>query len=134
MLKKILLIVGLFVSSLMADFTTLSTAQVQEAIKKGVVIIDIRRPDEYKQYGIIKGSHKLTFFDGQGKYNIEQWMDKFTKIVTNKNQPFILVCAHSNRTKVVGKFLNEQVKYKNVNELEGGIIYGWINKGLKTIY
>ena len=132
MLKKILLI-SLFVSSLMADFTTLTTAQVQKAIKKGVVIIDIRRVDEYKQYGTIKGSHKLTFFDGRGKYNIEKWMGKFTKIVKDKNQPFILVCAHSNRTKVVGKFLNEQAKYKNVNELDGGINYGWIDKGLKTV-
>ena len=132
MLKKILLI-SLFVSSLMADFTTLTTAQVQEAIKKGVVVIDIRRVDEYKQYGTIKGSYKLTFFDGRGKYDIEKWMGKFTKIVKDKNQPFILVCAHSNRTKVVGKFLNEQAKYKNVHELDGGINYGWIDKGLKTV-
>ncbi|MEA2019694.1 MAG: rhodanese-like domain-containing protein [Campylobacterota bacterium] len=132
MLKKILLL-SLFISSLMADFTTLTTAQVQEAIKNGVVLIDIRRDDEFKDRGIIKGSHKLTFFDGKGAYNIEKWMDKFTKIVTTQNQPFILVCAHANRTKVVGKFLNEQAKYKNVQELEGGINYGWIDKGLKTV-
>ena len=132
MYKKLLLL-ALFISSLMADFTTLTTKQVQEAIKKGVVVIDIRRVDEYKQYGIIKGSHKLTFFDGKGAYNIEKWMSKFRKIVTSKKQPFILVCAHSNRTKVVGKFLNEQSKYKNVQELDGGINYGWIDKGLKTV-
>ena len=132
MLKKILL-VSLFIGSLMADFTTLTTKQVQNAIKHGVVVIDIRTLDEYKEYGTIKGSHKLTFFDEKGAYNIEKWMNNFTKIVTTQDQPFILVCAHANRSKVVGKFLNEQVKYKNVQELQGGINYGWIDKGLKTV-
>ena len=131
MLKNILL-VSLFVGSLMADFTTLTTKQVQEALKNGVTVIDIRRVDEYKEYGIIKGSHKLTFFDGKGAYDVQKWMNSFTKIVTTQEQPFILVCAHANRTKVVGKFLNEQAKYKNVQELEGGINYG-IDKGLKTV-
>jgi len=132
MLKTILL-VFIMSSSLMAEFTTLTTKQVQEAIKKGVVVIDIRRDDEWKQYGIIEGSHKLTFFDGRNAYNIEKWMGQFTKIVKDQKQPFILVCAHANRTKVVGKFLSEQAKYTNVQELDGGINYGWLDKGLKTI-
>ncbi len=133
MLKKIFIIVFISMSYLHADFTTLSTKQVQEAIKKGIEVIDIRRIDEYKEYGTIEGSHKLTFFDGNGKYNIEEWLAKFSKIVKSKDQPFILVCAHANRTKVVGKFLSGQIKYKNVQELKGGINYGWIDKGLKTV-
>ena len=132
MFKKILLSIVL-ASSLMADFTTLSTVQVQEALKNGVTVIDIRWVDEWNQYGIIKGSHKLTFFDGQGKYDIQKWMDSFVKIIKDTDQPFILVCAHANRTKIVGKFLTEQAKYKNVQELDGGINYGWIDKGLKTV-
>jgi len=133
MLKRIIILILVSISYLHADFTTLTTTQVQEAIKKGTVLIDIRRVDEYKQYGIIKGSHKLTFFDGNGQYNLDKWMNDFTKIVKNKEQPFILVCAHANRTKVIGKFLSDQAKYKNVQELEGGINYGWLDKGNKTI-
>jgi rhodanese-related sulfurtransferase len=133
MFKKIILGIYMLGTTLLADFTTLSTVQVQEAMKKGVPIIDIRRKGEFKQYGIIKGSHKLTFFDNRGAYDVDKWMAKFTKIVKTKEQPFILVCAHANRTKVIGKFLNENEKYKNVQELEGGINYGWIDKGLKTV-
>jgi len=132
-MQKIILSLILFTSILYADFTTLTTAQVQESLKKGITIIDIRRADEYKKYGTIKNSHKLTFFDSHGNYNTDKWMAKFIKIVTTKEQPFILVCAHANRTKVIGKFLNEQAKYKNVYELDGGINYGWLDKGLKTI-
>ncbi len=133
MIKNIILISLLCISSLFADFTTLSTQEVQKSIKAGVVVIDIRRAGEFSRYGVIKGSHKLTFFDNTGAYDAQKWLDKFVKIVTSKEQPFILVCAHANRTKVVGKFLNEEVKYKNVQELDGGINYGWIDKGLKTV-
>jgi rhodanese-related sulfurtransferase len=43
-----------------------------------------------------------------------------------------LVCAHANRSKTVGKFLNAKTGYKNIFELAGGINYGWIDKGLST--
>jgi len=133
MLKKLVFIGMIFVSSLFADFSTLTTQQVKDAMKNGVQVIDIRRVDEFKQYGIIKGSHKLTFFDSRGKYNIDKWMKEFTKIVKTKDQPFILLCAHANRSKVVAKFLADQAGYTNVNELKGGIMYGWIDKGNPTV-
>jgi len=109
-----------------------STTQVQEAMTRNVPIIDIRRLDEWKKYGTIKGSHKLSFFDSKGKYNINKWMYDFNKIVTDKNQEFILVCAHANRTKVVINFLQE-TGYTNAHDLKGGINYGWIDKGLTTV-
>jgi len=132
MIKKILFTL-LFSTLLFANFTSMSSIQVQEAIKKGVAVIDIRRADEWKQYGIIDGSYKITFFDEKGGYDGAKWMKQFTKIVKTKDQPFILVCAHANRSKVVGKMLFQQLGYKNVYELEGGINYGWIDKGLKTV-
>jgi len=116
-----------------ADFTSLSANAVQQEIQEGTVVIDIRREDEWKYYGIIEGSHKLTFFDEKGEYDINKWMEQFIKIVKDKNQKFILVCAHANRTKTVGQFLASELSYKNVYELHGGINYGWIDKGLKTV-
>ena len=133
MIKNLILSMMIFTTSLFADFTTLSTKQVQDAIKNGVTMIDIRRVDEWKKYGTIKGSHRLTFFDNNGKYDINGWMSEFVKIVKDKNQPFILVCAHANRTKAVGQMLAQQLRYKHVQELDGGINYGWIDKGLKTV-
>lgn len=115
-----------------ADFKTLSTEQFQTQQKAGVAIIDIRRLDEYQKYGIIANSHKLTFFDKNGKYNTQKWLSDLAKIVPTKDTPFILVCAHANRTKTVGRFLSNKVGYKTVQELSGGIIDGWIAKGLAT--
>ena len=132
MLKKILLLLVL-TNILFADFKTISTEEVQQEIKNGTVLIDIRRDNEWKEYGIIKGSHKITFFDDKGQYDVNKWMEQFIKIVKNKEQKFILVCAHANRTKTVGAFLSSQLNYKNVFELDGGIKHGWINKGLKIV-
>ncbi len=117
----------------MADFKTISTSDVEQIVKDSkIAIIDIRRDDEYKRYGVIKGSHKLTFFDNRGAYDPDKWMAKFTKIVKTKDTPFVLVCAHANRTKAVGKFLSDN-GYTKVQELDGGINYGWIDKGKTTV-
>lgn len=132
-MSKCIFLILLLGNIMFADFKTLSTQEVQEEIKKGTVLIDIRREDEWNHYGIIEGSHKLTFFDGYGKYDINKWMEEFIKIVKNKQQKFILVCAHANRTKTVGNFLKTELHYENVYELDGGINYGWIDKGLDTV-
>lgn len=98
-----------------------------------MAIIDVRRADEWRLTGVIENSEKITFFDADGSYDIEKFMDSFTKVVTSKEQPFILVCAHANRTKSIGELLGLQLKYTNVYELDGGINYGWIDKGLPTV-
>ena len=114
-------------------FKSLTTEEFLDKQKEDVAIIDIRREDEWKLTGIIEKSYKITFFDATGSYNIEEFMEQFTKIVTTKAQPFILVCAHANRTKSIGELLGLQYRYENVYELDGGINYGWIDKGLKTV-
>jgi rhodanese-related sulfurtransferase len=96
-------------------------------------IIDVRREDEWRLYGVIEKSEKITFFEADGSYDLEKFMEKFTKVVTDKEQPFILVCAHANRTKSIGELLGLQLEYKNVYELDGGINYGWIDQGLVTV-
>lgn len=114
-------------------FKSLSTKEFQEKKEQGYTIIDIRREDEWKHYGVIEGSHKITFFDATGQYNLEAFLEEFTKVVTSKEQAFILVCAHANRTKTVGEIMGLQLRYKNVYELDGGINWGWIDMGLETL-
>lgn len=128
-LLTLLILLPLFVK---ADFKALSTQQVQGKIKQGLVIIDVRRQDEYDKYGVIPNSHKLTFFDKNGRHNVDQWLSDLSKIAPNKDTSFVLVCAHANRTKTIGRFLDKKSAYKNIFELDGGIMGGWIDKGLAT--
>mgnify|MGYP000173190186 CR=1 FL=1 len=132
--KFFILMLGLmcFASFSYAELREVSPEKLQESISKGVAIIDIRRADEWKNTGVIATSNKLTFFDTAGKYDLNDWMDKFQKIVKDKNQPFILVCRSANRTGIVGNFLNEKMEYKNVYHLKGGI-KAWMAQKRETI-
>ena len=49
-------------------------------------------------------------------------------MVTDKEQPFILVCAHTSRTKTIAEIMGLKLKYKNVYELDA-----WIDKGFTTL-
>jgi len=114
-------------------FKSLSTDSFLEKMEEGHAIIDVRRQDEWDFTGVIEGSVKITFFDESGQYDANAFLDAFTKVVTHKDQPFILVCAHANRTKSIGEFLGLQMGYKHVFELDGGIIDGWIDLGYGTV-
>jgi len=134
-MKKIILSIlsmFIFTSFLSADFKTISNENLEAVIKEGIPVIDIRRIDEWSDTGVIPNSHKLTFFDEKGKYDLSKWMAQFEKIVKDKNQKFILVCRSARRTGIVGNFLSQKAGYKNVYHLEGGII-SWVKDNKKTV-
>lgn len=70
------------------------------------------------------------FFDEKGKYDVQSWLNEFSKYVKDKNQPFVLICRSGNRTSLVGEFLSKQMGYKNVFHLEHGI-KSWIKENRK---
>jgi len=117
----------------MNTLTELSTKSVEFMIKDNVPMIDIRRAEEWEKTGTIKNVHKLTFFDQYGNHDILTWMREFEKIVTSKNQAFVLICAHANRTKVVGDFLIQNHGYKNVSHLSGGMAL-WIQEDREVVF
>jgi len=125
-MKKIFLLLLTLQALLLADFKSIKTAEFETLVKNGAAIIDIRTPGEWRE-GVIPGSHKIMFFDEQGNYDINKFMAQFTKVVTDKNAPFILVCRTSSRTKIVGKFLAGEAGYTKVKDLDGGIMWGWLN-------
>jgi len=132
MIKKILGLLVLIQISLLAEFKHIDIDEAQKLMQKNVPVIDIRTPSEWRETGVIKGSHKLMFFDERGKYDVQKWLDSFNKVVKDKNQPFILVCRTASRTNMVGQFLANQEGYKNVYDLKGGIVH-WKRTGKQTV-
>ncbi len=131
-MKKILFLILIAISFAFAKFTSIDDSKLLKMQKQGIVVIDIRTPQEWKNRGIIKGAKTIEFFKADGSVDFVSFMKKFTKYVKNSKQPFILYCAHANRSKVAGK-LFDRLGVENVYELKGGIEYGWIQKGRKTI-
>jgi len=130
---KIFLTLCFFIVSLFAQLKEVDNNQLLELKAKGIEIIDIRRVDEWKKTGIIEGSKMITFFDEKGNYNIQEWLSSFSQVVKDKDTTFVIYCARANKTKIVGNFLTQELGFKNVYELKGGINNGWIEKGFQTV-
>ena len=105
----------------MTELKDIHPSKIQQKRKDNIVLIDVRRPSEWEMTGVIEDSHLLTFFDEFGNYDINSWMRAFQKLVTTKDQEFILICAHANRTRTIGEYLIQNQGYLNVGHLEGGI-------------
>jgi rhodanese-related sulfurtransferase len=114
-----------------AEVGQTSNDQLKKMMQQGVTLIDIRRPEEWKQTGVVKGSHLMTFFDKKGNYNIEKWLNSFEKIV-EKNEPFVLICRTGNRTGMVSKFLDNKLHFRKVNHLSKGIS-SWMRAGNQVV-
>jgi len=132
MIKTILGFLLIFQVALLADFKDVDVDDLSKLMQKNVPVIDIRTPSEWKQTGVIKGAKKIMFFDERGRYDIDKWMSQFSKVVKDKNQPFVLVCRTASRTKMVGRFLSQQMGYKNVLELKGGIT-NWLRHNKEVV-
>lgn len=107
----------MFATTLMAEY--IAQPIDQKLIDSKIKIIDIRTPNEWKTTGLLKGSIPIMFFDEQGNYNAEAFIEKLNKVV-KKEEKFALICNSGSRTQVVGNFLGKQQGY-NVIDLKGGI-------------
>ncbi len=131
-MKKLLIILSIFISYSCADFIGINPAQLQNKIDQKIKIIDIRTPIEWQETGLIPTSHKMMFFAPDGSYDIQAWLDQLSTVIQDQNEAFVLVCRHGNRTGVVGEFLSKQLKFKNVFHLEHGIVT-WLKENRKTV-
>ena len=104
-------------------YTNINNVELQQLIKDGVLIVDIRREEEWKQTGIIENSETITFFDRTGRVSID-FLPKFTAIA-RKDQPVVLICRSGARTKVASLAIVQQLGYKKVMNVSKGIL-AWI--------
>jgi rhodanese-related sulfurtransferase len=123
-MKKWLVIWAFATLSLMADYTAQPIDQ--PFIESKIKIIDIRTPTEWNATGLVKGSIPIMFFNDQGGYDMEDFLQKLNQVIVSKER-FALICNSGSRSKVVGKFLGEKMGY-SVIDLQGGIQYAIVKK------
>ena len=61
-------------------------ADLLQAQKDGVIIVDIRRPDEWAQTGVIEGAETITAFEANGRLHPE-FQQKFMAVVPSPDTP-----------------------------------------------
>ncbi len=104
-------------------YTNLDNAQLQALRQQGVPIYDVRRPEEWRQTGVVEGSRLLTFVDAGGR-PLPDFLPRFSAEV-GKDSPVILICRTDSRTDALARHLVEQMGYTQVYNVRGGIT-DWI--------
>lgn len=107
-------------------FSELDNEGLAEMMAQGVKIIDIRRPEEWAQTGVVEGSHLLTAFDGYGRV-IPSFPGEFQALV-ERDEPVVLICRTGSRTAALARALAEQLEYSQVYNVTHGILR-WIADG-----
>ena len=133
MFRSILLIAVLLVGSapLRAEVIHIDSAELERLMAEGVVVIDIRRPDEWSRTGVIEGTHSMTFFDAEGNYDLRAWMSKLMPVATG-DQKIAILCHSGGRSRPVSRFLHEDIGYWRVYNVRDGIA-AWIAEGRPTV-
>ncbi len=129
---RVVFVVGIFMQMLTmnaeADVTNITNQELAALLEKGGTLIDIRTEPEWRQTGIVPGSHLLMLFDEQRRVvDPDGWLKKVKQLVP-MDKPVILICRVGNRTVPATQFLVKS-GYKQVYNVTGGIV-PWIKAGL----
>jgi len=107
-------------------FSSVNNTELRDLLAKGTKIIDIRRPDEWADTGIIKGSLKIKSFEENGRLSPD-FFPAFSKAV-KKDEPVILICRVGNRSSFLSNAISVRAGYTNVINVTDGITR-WIAEG-----
>lgn len=121
------LLVALFLSGCgKPPYQDVDAAQLRELIARGVPIYDIRRPEEWRQTGVVAGSRLLTWVDASGRPRAGFHETLASEIP--RDQPVVLICRTGNRTDHLARELMEKYGYTRVYNVTHGITR-WIAGG-----
>ncbi|MEP3525846.1 MAG: rhodanese-like domain-containing protein [Hyphomicrobiales bacterium] len=110
-----------------AEFMSVTKAN-QQSKSGNLLLVDIRRPSEWKQTGVAKNAAKISMHQ-------KGFLDHIARHTKgNKTAPVALICAHGIRSTHMIRIL-EKNGYSNVYNVKEGMLGskegpGWIAKGL----
>jgi rhodanese-related sulfurtransferase len=99
-------------------YQNIDNAQLKSLLAQGAPLYDIRRPEEWRQTGVVEGSRKLTFVDAAGRLNPE-FLPRFTAEV-DKHAPVVVICRTGNRTSALAREL-AGMGYSQIYNVRDGI-------------
>lgn len=106
-------------------YTNVDNGQLKTLLAQDVPLYDVRRPDEWRQTGVVEGSRKLTYVDAGGRVNPDI-LPRIQREVP-RDAPIALICRTGNRTDSLARQLAEQ-GYTRIYNVRDGITR-WIGEG-----
>ena len=104
-------------------YTNINNSELSQLLEDKVTLVDIRRPEEWKQTGVVPGSNMITLFTSRGGVNPD-FVSQLQR-VSSPDKPVVLICRTGNRTRAGSTMLVKQLGYKSVYNVTHGIT-GWI--------
>ena len=111
-------------------FANVDNGALEALLEKGVKIVDLRRPDEWAQTGVIAGSERLTAFDSHGQF-VRSFPSAFQGLV-EPDEEVVVICWQGNRSAAVANMLAEQGGYTKVYNVTDGI-RKWLEDGKPVV-
>ena len=109
------------------SFTQLDNEGLKAELKAGnVTLVDIRRPEEWKQTGVVEGSEMITAFTKRGGLH-PKFNEKFLKRFKAEDR-VIIISRTGSRTGRLAQALVKELGWKNVYNVQRGITH-WIKQG-----
>ena len=105
--------------------------ELKQAQKGGVIIVDIRRPEEWAETGIIEGAETITAFTTKGDLHPD-FQQKFMTLVPTLETPVLVYCLMGARTTKLGMALVKKLGFLHIRHLSGGIL-SWTAEGYETV-
>ena len=105
------------------DLETVAPIDAAEVIASdgGVIVLDIRTPEEYSA-GVIEGAINIDFYDADFSDQLD---------ALDKDAHYVVYCRSGNRTgQAMGTFAN--LGFAEVTEVDGGIV-NWYGSGLPVV-
>ena len=113
----------LFVNLGYAEIKNIGNSEIKRLMSLGIPLIDVRRKDEWISTGVIENSYLHTFFDINGKYDLESFITKIKKI-SNSEKGIILFCRSGRRTTEIAETLEKTNDFPAIYNTKG--IKAWI--------
>ena len=100
--------------------------ELKKLLERGVPIIDIRRPAEWAETGIIEGSILITAFHEKQRFSKD--FLRTLKATVGKRDEFIMIGKNGRRTAYLSGVLADRKGYTNIYNVQKGIDR-WIAEG-----
>ena len=128
---RYLLTVMVLVLAFPALAKDLSPKELVTYQSNGVVIVDIRRNEEWRSTGIISGAKTITAFTKTGSLHPD-FQIKLASVVPNSDTPFVLYCRSGRRSGILRDALEKNLGFTKAMHLSDGIL-GWKTKGKSLV-
>ena len=111
-------------------YTNVDNTELQMMLEQDIPIYDVRRPEEWRQTGVVEDSKLLTFVEASGRLKPD-FIERFTA-ANSQHDPVILICRTGSRTSTLARLLVEKMGYTQVYNVRDGITR-WIREDRPVI-